>query len=62
MQDIPEDHAHFDALCAHIEAWEPLPIVAIDPADPAAPANEPADDVLTLALDDHILAVLIRPY
>ncbi|MGB0098594.1 MAG: hypothetical protein WBP81_39390 [Solirubrobacteraceae bacterium] len=59
MQDIPEEHAHFDALCAHIEAWEPLPTVAIDPA---APANAPADVVWTLALDDHILAVLIRPY
>lgn len=59
MQDLSDSHAHFDALCADIKAWEPLPTVAIDPT---GPDNKRASDVWTVPLDEQILAVLIAPY
>jgi hypothetical protein len=64
MQTPSEDHTHFDAICARVEDWEPLPAVASAPAATKAEHEDDheAGEVSQVAdLDGLILAGLVSP-
>lgn len=52
------DRTQFDAICAEVQDFEPLPAVTPVPADLTAEARE-GDD--TAPLDELILAGLVSP-
>jgi len=52
------DQSHFDAICAEVKDFEPLPTVTPVPADLSGEARE-GDD--TAPLDELILAGLVSP-
>ena len=54
-----EVHAQFDAICAGLSDWEPLPIVV---ADPIEPEDDQYEDEHTAPVNELILAGLVLPY
>jgi hypothetical protein len=59
VQTPSDDYGQFDAICAEIDDWQPLPAVASSPADEQ---STPGDDQREAALDGLILAGLVSPY
>jgi hypothetical protein len=58
IQVPPSGHVAFDALCAEVEEFEPLPTVTAAPEEMAARAE---DEQETAPLDGLILAGLVSP-
>ncbi len=52
-----EGHGQFDAICAQLGEWEPLPTVIAEPAE----TESPAEDEQAAPLDRLILAGLVWP-
>jgi hypothetical protein len=55
----PTDHAHFEAICAHVDDWEHLPAVLAAPTE-LEHEDPPGDHVAPL--DGLILAGLVSPF
>jgi len=54
----PEEHPEFDAICAEVEDWEPLPTGRPAPAQRHAESGE---GDRAAPLDEQILAGLVSP-
>jgi hypothetical protein len=52
------EHPKFDAICASLDEFEPLPEVA---PTPPAPERKPDQDRDTGTIDEQILAGLVLP-
>jgi hypothetical protein len=59
MHTPSPDHAEFDALCARVEEWEPLPTVTTTPAEQT---YETEDHEQIAPVNELILAGLVAPY